>query len=159
MITDSSITIDAPAAEVWRVFTDVERWPEWTASVTRLAALDGPEIEVGRRFQIEQPRMPKLVWEVTEVSPGVSWTWRQRSPGGTTLATHEVVAEGDGRTLVRQRIDQRGPVGVLVGVAHAAADEAVPRDGGAGPQGTERAAAPRCPARLTSGGARSCSTP
>jgi uncharacterized membrane protein len=116
MITDSSVEIEAPAAVVWEVFTDVERWPEWTASVERLVALDGPGIAVGKRFEIEQPRMPKLVWEVTEVDSGRSWTWRQRSPGGTTFAVHELEAQGDGRTLVRQRIDQRGPVGVLVGV-------------------------------------------
>jgi hypothetical protein len=60
--------------------------------------------------------MPNLVWEVTEVDPGRSWTWRQRSPGGTTFAVHELEPQGDGRTLVRQRIDQRGPIGVLVGV-------------------------------------------
>ncbi len=116
MITDSSIEIDAPASVVWDVFADVEAWPGWTASVTRLAALDGPAIEVGRRFEIKQPRMPNLVWEVTEVDPGSSWTWRQRSPGGTTFASHEVIALDEGRTLVRQRIDQRGPIGVLVGV-------------------------------------------
>ena len=65
MITDSSIEVEAPAAVVWDVFSDVERWPEWTASVTRLVALDGPGIAVGRRFGIKQPRMPNLVWEVT----------------------------------------------------------------------------------------------
>jgi uncharacterized membrane protein len=116
MITDSSVEIEAPAAVVWDVYADVARWPEWTASVTSVVPLDGPEIEVGRRFEIKQPRMPKLVWEVTEVDPGASWTWRQRSPGGTTLATHEVVPQGDDATLVRQRLDQRGPIGVLVGV-------------------------------------------
>jgi uncharacterized membrane protein len=116
MITDSSIEIDAPAGTVWDVFTDVERWSEWTSSVERIVALDGPGIDVGKRFQIKQPRFPTLVWEVTGVDPGASWTWRQRSFGGTTFATHEIVAiEGD-RTLVRQRIDQRGPVGVAVGV-------------------------------------------
>jgi hypothetical protein len=56
------------------------------------------------------------VWEVTEVDPGVSWTWRQQSPGGTTFASHVLEPIGEGRTLVRQRIDQRGPVGLLVGV-------------------------------------------
>jgi uncharacterized membrane protein len=116
MITDSSIEIDAPPSTVWDVFVDVERWPEWTASVDRLVALDGPGIEVGKRFEIDQPRMPTLVWQVTEVEAGRSWTWVQRSPGGTTLASHVVEAFGDDRTLVRQRIDQRGPVGVTVGL-------------------------------------------
>ena len=116
MNTDTSIEIDAEPGVVWDVFADVERWPEWTASVRRLVALDGPGIEVGRRFEITQPRFPKLVWQVTAVEPGRSWTWAQRSPGGTTLATHWVEPLDGGRTLVRQRIDQRGPVGVLVGL-------------------------------------------
>lgn len=115
MITDSSVEIDAAAGTVWGVFADVEHWPEMTESVTSLVALDGPGIEVGKRFEIKQPRMPKLVWEVTAVEPGVSWTWRQKSPGGTTFATHEVIPQGDARTVVKQHIDQRGPVGVLVG--------------------------------------------
>ena len=80
MISDAHIEIDASAGVVWDVFVDVERWPEWTASVERIVALDGPAIEVGNRFEIKQPRMPTLVWEVTEVRPGVSWTWRQRYP-------------------------------------------------------------------------------
>jgi uncharacterized membrane protein len=115
MITDSSVEIDAPAPLVWDVFSDVERWPEWTASVTRIVALDGPGLAVGKRFEIKQPRMPTLVWEVTDVLPGASWTWEQRSPGGSTLASHDVVATTGSRTLVRQRLDQRGPVGALVG--------------------------------------------
>ncbi len=69
MITECGVDIDAPAAVVWDVFSDVERWPEWTASVTRLVALDGPGLAVGKRFEIKQPRMPKLVWEVTDVTP------------------------------------------------------------------------------------------
>lgn len=116
MITDDSIEVAAPAETVWDVFSDVERWPTWTASVTSVTPLDGPEIEVGRRFEIVQPRFPRLVWEVTAVDPGRSWTWRQRSPGGTTDATHEVEPRSDGTTVVRQRIDQRGAVGVAVGV-------------------------------------------
>ncbi len=115
MITDSSVEIAAPATIVFEVFADVERWPEWTASVERVVPLDGPAIEVGRRFAIEQPRLPKVVWEVTEVDPGRSWTWRQRSLGSTAFASHEVVPQGTDRTLVRQRIDQRGPLGVVVG--------------------------------------------
>ena len=115
MITDSSVQIDAPAPLVWDVFSDVERWPEWTASVTRLVALDGPGLAVGKRYEIKQPRMSKLVWEVTEVLAGTSWTWVQRSPGGATIGRHDVIATTDSQTLVRQRLDQRGLLAALVG--------------------------------------------
>ncbi len=116
MITECGIDVDAPAEVVWDVFSDVERWPEWTASVTRLVALDGPGIEVGKKFEIKQPRMPKLVWEVTDVTPGRAWTWVQRSPGGLTVASHEVRPLGGGRARVHQQIDQRGPAGALIGL-------------------------------------------
>ena len=116
MKTLSSVAINAPADVVWRVFTEVERWPEWTASVTRLAGLDGPDIAVGNRFEIEQPRMPKLLWVVSHVIPGQSWTWVQRSPGGMTTAHHEVIATADGATQVNQELDQRGVIGVPVGL-------------------------------------------
>ena len=36
--------------------------------------------------------------------------------GAETRATHEVVAQGPERALVRQRIEQRGPLGVVVGL-------------------------------------------
>jgi len=114
MITESGVEIDAPAPLVWDVFSDVERWPEWTASVSELLALDGPGLALGKRFQIRQPKLPKLVWEVTDVVPGVSWTWVQRSPGGVTSALHSLTPIGDDRTLVRQVLDQGGPVGALI---------------------------------------------
>jgi uncharacterized protein YndB with AHSA1/START domain len=115
MITESSVEIDAPASLVWDVFTDVERWPEWTASVTRLVALDGPGLAIGKRFEIKQPKLPKLVWEVTDVAPGVSWTWAQRSGGGSTLAHHTLTPIAEGRTLVHQALDQQGLGGAIVG--------------------------------------------
>jgi uncharacterized membrane protein len=115
MIIDSSIEIDAPAAAVWEVFSDVEHWPTWTASMHQVTALDGPGLAVGKRFGIKQPRLPRLVWQVTAVDAGSSWTWRSRSFGATTLATHEVVPEQPGRTRVHQRIEHQGPLGILAG--------------------------------------------
>ncbi|MDT5011929.1 MAG: hypothetical protein QOH57_3546 [Mycobacterium sp.] len=114
MLTRASVEINAPAAEVWDIFSDVEHWHEWTKSVTRLDGLDGPQIAIGNRYAIKQPRLPKLVWTVTEVTPGTSWTWEQRSPGGRTVARHEVVALSAGRTLVRQELEQAGPIGSVV---------------------------------------------
>ena len=115
MITEDSVEIDAPPRLVWDVFSDVERWPEWTASVTSLKGLDGPTLALGKRFTIKQPGMSKLVWKVTEIDPGSSWTWVQRSPGVRVTARHDVIAQPGGRTLVRQQLDQGGVLGALVG--------------------------------------------
>jgi uncharacterized membrane protein len=115
MITEDSVEIDASAQLVWEVFSDVQRWPEWTASVTSLVGKDGANLAVGKRFSIKQPGMSKLVWKVTEIDHGSSWTWVQRSPGVLVTARHNVIAQPDGRTLVRQQLEQRGVLGALVG--------------------------------------------
>ena len=36
--------------------------------------------------------------------------------GGLTVARHDVIPESDKRTQVRQQLDQRGPLGALVGL-------------------------------------------
>ena len=115
MITEDSVEIDAPAQLVWEVFSDVEHWPEWTPSVTSLVGRDGANLAVGKRFSIKQPGMSKLNWKVTEIEPGTSWTWVQRSPGVNVTARHHVTAQPGGGTLVRQELDQRGFLGALVG--------------------------------------------
>src|SRR3954452_14468781 len=115
MITESSVAIEASPSLIWDVYADVERWSRWTASIKSVGARDGPEISVGQRFEIRQPRYPKLVWVVTAVEPGVSWTWQVKSLGATTTASHELEPTGD-RTVVRQRIEQRGPIGATVGL-------------------------------------------
>jgi uncharacterized membrane protein len=115
MFTEDRIEIDAPPQVVWDVFSDVERWPEWTASVTSLTGQDGSALAAGKRFAIKQPGLQKLIWKVAEIEPGTSWTWVHRSPGVLVTARHYVTALPGGRTLVRQELDQRGVLGALVG--------------------------------------------
>ena len=115
MITEATIVIDAPADVVWRVFSEVENWPAMTESVTSLRALDGAELEVGRRYEIKQPRLPKAKWVVKELTPGRSWSWTVAAPGNTTTGIHEVTDLGDGRTQVRQAIEQTGVIGAAIG--------------------------------------------
>jgi uncharacterized membrane protein len=115
MFTEDSIAIDAPPRLVWDVFSNVEHWPDWTASVTSLVGQDGSALAVGRGFAIKQPGMQKLTWKVTDIEPGTSWTWVQRSPGVNVIARHYVTARPGGGTLVRQELDQRGFLGALVG--------------------------------------------
>ncbi len=50
------IDIEASREQVWTVMTDVERWPEWTASVTSVALLDAAPFDVGSHARLRQPR-------------------------------------------------------------------------------------------------------
>ena len=113
--TSDEITVDAPAERVWQVYSDVERWPEWTASVStaRFEAV-GP-LAIGARVRIKQPRLPAVTWTVTALEPGRSWTWENRSPGATTSADHQLTPLDDGRTHVDLSIEQRGVLGRPLG--------------------------------------------
>ncbi len=59
--------------------------------------------------------MSKLVWKVTEIDPDRPGPGCRRSPGVNASARHWVIPQPDGRTLVRQQLEQRGVIGALVG--------------------------------------------
>jgi len=112
---ESAVTIDASPARVWEVFSDVERWPEWTETVTSVEHLDQGPLKVGSRTRIKQPKLPAAMWEVTEYVEGSHFVWEARSPGVRTVGGHYVTAEGSGARAV-SRISQRGPGGWLAGL-------------------------------------------
>ena len=112
----ATIDIAAPAQLVYEVYTDVEGWPEWAASVTSVELLDQGPLRVGSRARIKQPRLPTAVWEVTEVVAGRSFTWIARGPGIITTASHVVTPpEANVPTRVTASLQQTGPLGQLVG--------------------------------------------
>ncbi len=97
---ETLVDIDATPEQVWSVLSDVERWPEWTASVTRVQILDG-ELREGSVVRVEQPRMPTLKWKVVGLEPARSFFWTSKSAGVVTLAGHRLIAhEGNGVTVV-----------------------------------------------------------
>jgi hypothetical protein len=113
--TSDTITIGARPELVWSVYADIERWPEWTASVTSARLEPTGPLELSSRASIKQPRLPRVVWTVSGIEPNRSWTWRNQSPGATTLARHTLTETSDGRTSVDLSIDQRGVIGRPVG--------------------------------------------
>ena len=116
---DDEVLIDAGTADVWSIYSDVERWPEWTPSVRKSEYVDGRNLVVGARVRIEQPKLPKAEWEVTSVDPGRSWTWVATGPGVRTTATHTLEPVDAGTTRVHQTIQQEGPLGAVIGRVYA----------------------------------------
>jgi hypothetical protein len=89
--------VDAPPDRVWRHMRDVERWHEWTASVTRIRILGGGPLRAGARAFVRQPKLPPAMWKVSELDdPGRNFTWISAAPGLRVRARHGVEARGPG---------------------------------------------------------------
>jgi len=92
------VDIDAPPDTVWAVMSDVERWHEWTASITSVRRLDHGPLVVGSKAHVRQPKLRPAEFVVTDVVPKREFTWVTRSPGIGATARHAVTPIGD-RTL------------------------------------------------------------
>ena len=131
-ITTDTITIDGPPAVVWAVYTDIEHWSEWTASVTT-ARLDpsGP-LALGSRASIKQPRFPQVTWTVTDIEPERSWRWANHSVGAHTTADHRLTPLDDGRTQCRPIDRSTRPARPTDRLAGQADHASLPENGGRG---------------------------
>jgi uncharacterized membrane protein len=103
-----SIEIAASPELIWSTLSDVQRWPEWTASVSAVERLDTGDFGVGSRARVKQSGMPGLVWEVTEFTPGEVFSWASKAPGVTTTGGHRLAPVQDGRVPVTLSLDQEG---------------------------------------------------
>ena len=86
----TSIDINAPAERVYEVMIDIDRWHEWTPSITSIRRLDGAGFERGARAMIRQPKLPPALWTVSRVEPGRRFEWINRAPGLKVTGHHAV---------------------------------------------------------------------
>jgi uncharacterized membrane protein len=111
----TSVDVAAPVDRVWQVLVDVERWPDWTDSVSSVRLLDPGPLAVGSRVRVSQPRIPTGTYTVTALEPGSGFTWEQRQPGSTVSAHHACAPLPDGGTRVELVVVMSGALGEVVG--------------------------------------------
>jgi uncharacterized protein YndB with AHSA1/START domain len=96
-----SITTDVDASpdRVFAVMTDIEKWPEWTPTVTRVERLDGSSLPLAlnNRIRIVQPKVPPAEWTVTALEAGRGFRIVSRAPGATVVANHWIEPLRDGK--------------------------------------------------------------
>jgi uncharacterized protein YndB with AHSA1/START domain len=110
-----SVAIAAPPERVFAVFSDVEKWPRWTPSVTWVRLLDPGPLHVGSRARIRQPRLPVALWTVIEIVADHYFVWEAKAPGVTTVGWHVVEGDTASGSVATSRLEQHGPVGFLLG--------------------------------------------
>ena len=67
--------VDAPAAVLWRLLTDLDRWPEWGPTVRR-AVLDDVQFQRGATGTVSTVAGIDLGFEITDFDEGSSWGWK-----------------------------------------------------------------------------------
>jgi hypothetical protein len=110
--------VDAPPDVVFAVMTEIERWPEWTPTVTRVERLGeaGAPLALGNRLRIVQPKVPPAEWTVTALEPGRGFRIVSRSPGATVEANHWIEPMGGRqRSRVTLSVTFAGFLGRVIG--------------------------------------------
>jgi hypothetical protein len=91
-----AVTIKAPPARIIAVLCDVERWPEWTPTVTSAKRLDSGPLVEGSQARLLQPRLPAAIWKVTAFDSQRGFAWVSRSPVVQTTGEHWVEPADEG---------------------------------------------------------------
>lgn len=111
---EQSVVINASAERIWAVLIDMERWPEWTASMSSIKRGEDTPFGVGATAHIKQPRLPAADWLVTEAQPDRWFASETKSPGLRMTAGHRITPATSGCTVTLS-IDQSGFMSGFIG--------------------------------------------
>src|ERR1700733_420052 len=112
------VEIRVSPPRVWNVLLDVERWPEWTTSVSKVQRMDIGPLTLGSRTRIWQPKLMPAVWQVTSLDQERHiFAWTAHTFGIKIIAGHRVDAVGAG-SRVTLSLTYAGVVGGLLARAY-----------------------------------------
>jgi uncharacterized protein YndB with AHSA1/START domain len=105
-------TFDADPAEVWKVWTDVARWPEWDVS-KEIARLDGP-FQPGVLGWAKQRGTLGGSFTITAVEEGRRFVTECPMPMGKVIFDHMLQPVDEGHVRVVKRVEVEGAFGSLL---------------------------------------------
>ncbi len=106
-----SLRTTATPSAVWRLWSNVQTWPEWNPDVTAIT-LDGP-FAAGTRGRMTTGRGGAHTIRLARVEPGRSFELETApAPLATFVFRCDVQPEADG-SRISQSVAMRGPLGWL----------------------------------------------
>ena len=116
--TDFTNDIDAPLADVWSFFADIENWPKWTRAIVRSFPISTGGFEPGYQFVMYASFAPKipLKIEMFEYEEKKLIGWGVRNPLITVIHRFHWEDLGNGRCRVRNHEFAEGPLAPLCGL-------------------------------------------
>jgi uncharacterized protein YndB with AHSA1/START domain len=116
----STVYIEAPPEEVWKVLTNAERRPEWEDAIVEVRDVTGPMDRVGTRWvevRSERGKTFPATMEVTRVEAPRLIEWTGPLPAGARLLFRVTLEPRNGGTQKRVDAESKlplGPVGKLL---------------------------------------------
>ena len=109
MYREHSTVISAPPSVVWRLTTDVERWPSFMPTVQAVERLEPGPLHVGSSARVKQPGQTAAVWTVSTIAPETEFTWETRRMGLRMIGRHVLKPDGAGtRNTLSIEVTGRG---------------------------------------------------
>jgi hypothetical protein len=105
-------TFTAEPDAVWKLWTDVARWPEWDVSKD-IARLDGP-FESGSTGWAKQRGNLGGSFTITVVEAGRRWITECPVPLGKVVFDHVLEPLADGQVRVIKKVEVQGGCGPLL---------------------------------------------
>jgi uncharacterized membrane protein len=104
---ERSIVINVPAERIWEAFVNLGDWPVWNHHMREIRLLTDVPLSMDSRARIVLKSRLSSTWEVTEFSPGRSFTWNASLFGSRLSFAHEVEPVNGGSRVVL-RIEAAG---------------------------------------------------
>ncbi len=110
---EASLETKASPATVWRVWSDVNHWPQWNPDMNE-SRIDGP-LKLGATGMINTKSGGKHDVVVTQYEEGKSFELESTALPGTKMAIRASIAPIGGGSRITQGFEPRGLLAPIVG--------------------------------------------
>lgn len=110
---EASLETSASPAAVWRVWSDVNSWPEWNPDM-KASRLDGP-MKLGQTGNIDTRSGGKHDVVVTHYEEGHSFELESTALPGTKMAIRATITPRGSGSFISQGFEPRGLLAPIVG--------------------------------------------